>query len=118
VSVQPTAAGLAVATETTAGGESRGVIRISGPVDLDNAPLLFDELGLWTTAQAIDDFVIDLSGLERASSVLVAMLIELTEIVRVWRGRVTVRAGGDDLQAVAAFYGVQDLLTFAEEPSE
>lgn len=86
------------------------VVRFSGTVGLDAAPALLDGAAYWVAHQDSRDFRVDLSDVSRATSVLLAMLLELTEIARVWEGRMTVSVRGEEVPQLADFYGVRELL--------
>lgn len=106
----PTVEGLACAVE-----DGVPTVRFTHTVGLDRAPELLDEAAWWLAHRDTRDFRVDLRAVERATSVLLALLLELIEIARAWRGRMTVRVEGADFGELADFYGVRDLLTIREE---
>lgn len=90
------------------------LVHLHGTIDLDNAADVLDELSFWAVGHTHDDFIIDLAGLERVTSVLLALLIELTSVIGVWRGRLTIRGATAQIRALAEFYGMSELLRFEE----
>lgn len=98
------------ATATWSPQADAAVIALSGPLDRNSVPALWQERAKWLAGEG--DLTLHLADVEKVDSAGVALLIQAQKILKQQRRTLKLQHANRQLRAIVEVSGVADLLNF------